>query len=189
MVLAILQLADSASVRIDRNKSDDDGYPFVHVCNGFDGAYNLGINMCKNDANGNSEYLGVTGLLQLGDCAALFCVSAIHSHHLLHNQQSNSVVDFIYAETGSFHGLSAHIVSSGIVYGGVVAGRGLVYSHDLFDLGDSPTMIYGDKNISLWDTLNPLRDTALPLPRFLTFYNNIRRNNLVQFVIPIQGNI
>ena len=115
-------------------------------------------------------------------------VSAILAYDRASKSTKNEVnqpLDFVYVETGTFHGLSSHLVASGMVYGGIRPGRGLIYCHDLFDLGTVNTTT-DEKGQSMWKWLNP-NDLESPLSRLLVFYNNVRRNNLLSFVIPIQG--
>jgi hypothetical protein len=75
---------------------------------------------------------------------------------------------FIYVETGSYLGLSSHVVTATVVNEGVPI---VSYAHDLFD----------SSSTDLWSHVmnNPTH--------LHTFYSNVRRNGYEQNIIPIIG--
>lgn len=76
---------------------------------------------------------------------------------------------FKYVETGSYMGLSAHIITSSVLKMGVPM---LTYCHDLFN--DAVTEIW--QQTGLHDKTNLQR-----------FYDNVKRNNYIGNIIPIIG--
>jgi cephalosporin hydroxylase len=123
----------------------------------------------------DTEFLGVQGAMLHADCGAMrfFTRQSVESWRALPLQPSGR--PFTYVETGSYLGLSAHIVASTALALGVEA---IVYSHDLFDQADEERGY--DKE--LWGAAKQKRKTNLQL-----FYSNVRRNNFTRTIIPIAG--
>jgi hypothetical protein len=74
----------------------------------------------------------------------------------------------VYVETGSYLGLSAHIVTTTALSVGIPV---ISYAHDLFDTSTT----------ELWDVA-PTARTNLQ-----NFYDNVRRNGLISNIVPIIG--
>lgn len=78
---------------------------------------------------------------------------------------------FKYVETGSYMGLSAHIITASVLDSGVPI---LSYCHDLFNEAITEiwqlTGLYGRTNLQ-------------------RFYDNVKRNNFAGNIIPIIGNL
>lgn len=188
-----LELIESVYQFVDLEDSDKSEFEFIDLTQSgyFVNAYEVGMKICDKDAPFGSEFEGVQGALTFGCCAALFYLSSTLAYREMLNNNIKAILTpdfsiydkgFIYIETGSFLGLSAHIVAAGLKYAGT---SGLIYCHDLFDDGNEYTSIGEDGTTSLWQN-NLLTDNKNE-SRLNRFYNNIRRNNLEHFVIPIQG--
>lgn len=134
--------------------------------------YEKGMDMCKRSKRGLTSYAGVEGMLTDGDCTALYFFARLQ----IQNAKKRDRNIFLYIETGSFQGLSAHLVTTAILD---ATYPGLVYSHDLFDEA-LPSDSSSDAEI-FWDS------TVDGITRLQAFYNNIQRNRLIQLVLPIAG--
>ena len=153
----------------------------------------MGLSLCDKDAPFGSEYRGIQGALTFGCCAALFYLSTVLSHREIlegrvtqftgEGQYDPYEKGFVYIETGSFLGLSSHVVAAGLKY---AASPGLIYCHDLWDDGTNVTSLGDDGQSSIWDS-DLLYDKGAP-SRFARFYSNVIREQLQHFIIPIQGN-
>ena len=154
--------------------------------------YAIGEKLCTASEFG-SVYKGIQGALTEGDCAALFYFAAWGSYEQIRvgnvpsmhgkYEYNPHTRGYVYVETGSFLGLSSHIVAAGLIYAGAT---GLVYCHDLWDMGTNTTSLLNDGTGSLWDH-ELLLDKQTP-SRFARFYSNVIREELQHFIIPIQGN-
>lgn len=155
--------------------------------------YALGEKLCTASEFG-SEYNGIQGALTEGDCAALFYFAAWGAHeqivmgnmpamHSKEYQYNPHTQGLVYIETGSFLGLSSHIVAAGLIYAG---SQGLIYCHDLWDLGTNTTSLLNDGSGSLWN--HQLVMGKENSSRFARFYANVMKEKLQHFIIPIQGN-
>jgi hypothetical protein len=135
--------------------------------------YYVGKDLCILDSSGMTTYNGTQGMLANGDCGALFYMAFMQSYSGYNSGRG----EFKYVETGSFQGLSAHIVAEVIR---TTSLSGIIYSHDLFDeplpVGNS------DDAESLWQ-----QDTNANNNRLGAFYSNVLRNGLQHIIIPIPG--
>ena len=80
-----------------------------------------------------------------------------------------SASSFVYVETGSYMGLSSHIVTASVLELGL---RVLAYAHDQFD----------SSTTEIWQTTMMQEKSNLQI-----FYDNVRRNHFESNIIPIIG--
>ena len=132
--------------------------------------FEQGSSICV-EYNGFTWFSGAHGALSGGDCGAL-----VYFTVMMYGVSQRESAQYKYIETGSFAGLSAHVVSAALI--GLNASA-LIYSHDLFDehLPDGNS----DDAETLW-TLTGDSKTRLQI-----FYSNVLRNNLQYMVVPIAG--
>lgn len=186
-------VVESVYQYVDLLEEDANDFTFFHLGREptYAHVYQLGLEICDKDAPFGSEYRGIQGALTYGCCAALFYLSTVLAHREIlkgNVQKFTDVWDpydkgFVYIETGSFLGLSSHVVAAGLRYAG---SPGLIYCHDLWDDGTNVTSLADDGQSSIWDS-DLLYDKG-EVSRFARFYRNVVRENLQHFIIPIQGN-
>jgi hypothetical protein len=135
--------------------------------------------LCKSAKYPLTQFQGVSGYLTPWDCAALFAF-ANYSAHKWKQDEGLTRDHVLYAETGSFMGLSAHIIAAAAKRADTSI---LIYSHDLFDMG----IPLGNGGVSIWDqaTNQPGNKES----RLASFYSNVKRNKLTNVIIPIVGKI
>lgn len=133
-----------------------------------------GLRICSADAPPYSTFQGVKGYLTPMDCATLHCFTqmAVEAWRLRAPEDQDAEV-LIYAETGSYNGLSSHVVANAAR---LLDAKIAVYAHDIFDYAISRD------TSSKWEV-----DVSEPLPRLQKFYSSIKRNNLRNTIIPIPG--
>ena len=86
-----------------------------------------------------------------------------------YNPMKNKADFFVYVETGSYLGLSSHIVASSAQEERVPL---IVYAHDIFDNSETELWMFTERN------------NKTNLQRF---YDNVRDNGLQRIIIPIAG--
>lgn len=86
-----------------------------------------------------------------------------------HNPSRNKAEFFVYVETGSYLGLSSHVVVSSAQEERVPL---IAYAHDIFDNSETDLWLFTQIN----------NKTNLE-----KFYDNVRSNGLQRSIIPIAG--
>lgn len=155
---------------------EEDEYPSSSMMFATDIAiYKDGMSLCQRNNRGMSSYAGTEGSLADGDCAALYYFALMQIFEASKKARNT----FKYIETGSFQGLSAHVISTAIIGASLI--NGIVYSHDLFD----EVMPSGNSDDAefLWEE----SDKTKEMTRLQLFYSHVKRNGLEGRVIPIAG--
>lgn len=152
------------------------GLEFGDIYSANEVSQKLGLALCSPEKFPLAQHHGVLGYLTPLDCAALYNFA----NHSANNwkRDRNSGDHLLYAETGSFNGLSAHIVAAAAKSTNTPI---LIYSHDLFDLADERTSLR-EGGESIWNVDSTFTDT-----RLRSFYSNVIRNKLTNVIIPIIG--
>ena len=129
-----------------------------------------------------SEYKGVEGHLVGGDCRALYLFANYSAWRWQKDVAVGSQKNFLYAETGSFLGLSSHIIAEAMKATETPA---LIYCHDVFDLLDQlGGQVSRFSGKSIWDLAVK---TSTGQSKLDAFYSNVKRNELRSMVLPIIG--
>jgi hypothetical protein len=136
--------------------------------------------LCKPTEYPLTQFQGVSGYLTPWDCAALFAF-ANYSAHKWKQDEGLTRDHVLYAETGSFKGLSAHIIAAAAKRADTPI---LIYSHDLFDMADVSISL-GNGGVSIWN--QAMNQPGNKESRLASFYSNVKRNKLTNVIIPIVG--
>lgn len=173
-----------------------EGRPYLYP-SGNEASYLIGLSLCQN-VEGMGVYLQVRGMLTDGDCATLYYMATFlsmswrinnpvnknnngNSQNNNNNHNNNNQKRFKYVETGSYQGLSAHIVATALA-SSIGDIDSIIYSHDLFDetIPDKDVSII--ENTGLWERF--MDDSESRLEKF---YSNVQRNGYEKMIIPISG--
>mmetsp|Transcript_14745 Transcript_14745/g.22229 ORF Transcript_14745/g.22229 Transcript_14745/m.22229 type:complete len:301 (-) Transcript_14745:85-987(-) len=180
----VISIADQSLATSNFARSEEtelEGLPFMIPSNRIE-AYNLGMSLCTLLPDGMSGYAGVAGMLTDGDCAAIYyVVSTTIDSWRINTYAENSSQQFIYVETGSFHGLSVHVAYTAVVNNGA-SHAGLLYAHDVFDEVNEGISMVGNR--SMWEYQRDLDGGETKLQKF---YSHVQRNGMQHNVIPISG--
>lgn len=156
-----------------------EGQPHIFPSEGGQHLFNYGRSLCEN-RDGMGYYSGVRGMLTDGCCGALYLFVA-----LLADKWKSSLLPpsdlFRYVETGSYQGLSAHIIALSLK-NSVGISNAVIYCHDLFDVYIPDKSYSIIEHSGLWDNFMDGAEGRLE-----KFYSNVRRNNLEKTILPISG--
>jgi len=161
---------------------------FVQVAPQDMKSLSFGLSICIMEGS-VSYFKGVTGYLTPMDCAVLsYFTEGAAMTWKDQDKESRNSDGIIYAETGSFKGLSSHVIAHAAEHYGVPA---LIYAHDIFDGGTGISLTTGNK--SIWDSdvagfESAFQNESTVAPtRLEEFYTNVKRNRLQRTILPIAG--
>jgi hypothetical protein len=179
MIFLLFCFCDSLSTEftIVYDKSGE-GRPFL-APEGDDFRYKIGKSLCHNEG-GMSAYAGVRGMLTDGDCAVLYHLASFVAMQWKANASPKDDL-FRYVETGSYQGLSAHIVATSLK-SSIGLLNSVIYSHDLFDefIPSKESSVIERRGI--WTNFMDGVEG-----RLRKFYSNVQRNGFEKMIIPVSG--
>jgi hypothetical protein len=176
-LLLLCCLCDSFSSKFNVvYDNSNEGKPYLSP-EGGDSRYEIGRSLCHNE-NGMAAYAGVRGMLTDGDCAALYHLASYVGMKWKRVTPNEDL--FRYVETGSYQGLSAHIVATSLK-SSIGLLNSVIYSHDLFEFIPSKESSIIEQT-GLWTDFMEGSESRLQ-----KFYSNVQRNGFEKTIIPVSG--
>jgi hypothetical protein len=161
--------------------NDPEGLPYL-VPQEPSTNYNIGISFCVqwDPIDGTTVYREIAGMLTQGDCGALYYQAAYLAEKWKAGIEASAAMNrkFRYVETGSFNGLSTHIVASAL-RDTLKSSNYVVYAHDLFDHISEVSLV---EKLGFWDRHKGQHQTKLE-----KFYSDVLKGDFEGSIIPVPG--